>query len=75
VPVPTTALAENLGLVGADLLSQLTQRRLARGFARINAALWHLPLRQPRRHPDAVADEHETVAAEQHDANPRAVGC
>jgi hypothetical protein len=54
---PAAALGEDIGSVGADLFSQLTQRRLARGFARVNAALWHLPLRQPRRHPDAVTNE------------------
>jgi len=46
---------------------------LAGGFAGINAALRHLPLRQPRRHPDAVTNEGQAVAAEQHDANPRTV--
>jgi hypothetical protein len=70
---PGTALSQDVGAASADLPSQLTQRRLARGFTPIDAALWHLPLRHARWHTDPVADEHETVATEQHDPNPRTV--
>jgi hypothetical protein len=70
---PATAFPKDIGSVGADLRLQLTQRRPARGFASIDAALRHLPLRQPRRHADAVANEDSAVATEQHDANPRTV--
>src|SRR6516165_11405988 len=70
---PAAALGKDIGSIGTDLLSQLTQRCLDRSFADIAAALWHLPLRQPRRHPNAVANENQAVVVEQHDPNPRAV--
>jgi len=61
---PATASSKDIGSTGTDLLSQLTQRRLARSFAGIDAALRHLPFRQPRRHPNAVTDKGEVVAVE-----------
>ena len=67
---PAPAPRKDIGSVGADLLLQLTQRRPARGFAGVDAALRHLPLRQPSRHADATTDEHEIIAAEQHDPHP-----
>ena len=41
--------------------------------SRCDAALRHLPPGQPRRHADAVTDEGQTIAAEQHDPNTRTV--
>ena len=70
---PATAFPKDIGPVGPDLLSQLAQRRLDRSFSNIDAALRHLPLRQPRRHPNAVTDKGEVVAVEQHDPNAPAV--
>src|SRR6516162_8864947 len=72
---PAPAFPKDIGSVSADLLAQLTQRRLARSFASIDAALRHLPFRQPGRHPDTVADERETVSVEEHDPNPQTVTC
>ena len=63
---PASALGKDHGSTSADLLFQLTQDRLARGFANIDAALRHLPLRQPRRHADTAADKGQAVAVEQH---------
>ena len=70
---PASALGKDHGSTSADLLFQLTQDRLAPGFANIDAALRHLPLRQPRRHADTAADEGQAVAVEQHDPYPRTV--
>ena len=73
VIIPATAPGEDIGSAGADLLPQLAQRRLARGFTRINAALRHLPLRQPGWHAETAADEDEIVTTERHDPDPRTV--
>jgi hypothetical protein len=54
---PAAAFGKDVGSTGADLLSQLTQCRLTWSFVSIDAALRHLPPRQPRRHADAVIDE------------------
>ena len=67
---PAAALRKEIGLAGPDLLSELSQRCLARSFSRIDAALRHLPPRESLRHPNPVADEHEAVGAEQHDPDP-----
>ena len=61
---PAARLSQDLGLVGADLFLQLAERGLARGFARIDAALRHLPGGKACRHVDAAPDESQTGRVE-----------
>jgi ribokinase len=74
VMVPEAALGEYFGLVGADLLGELAQRRLARRLAGVDAALRHLPGGEAGRHIDAPPHKDETGRIDQHDADPRPVG-
>src|SRR5258708_1531459 len=68
---PLRAFREELGLVGADLLLELAQRRRARCLAAVDAALRHLPV--VAGHVDAAADEDAVLRVEQHDADAGAV--
>jgi hypothetical protein len=43
VTSPALALAEKLDAVGVKRFSQFAQHGLARAFATIDVALWHLP--------------------------------
>ena len=54
---PARGFGEDFGLVGADLLVQFAQRRLARRLAGVDPALRHLPGRKPGRHVDAAPDK------------------
>src|SRR5882724_3646144 len=67
---PATARGKDIGSASADLPPQLTQRCLARGFIRINAALRHLPLRHARWHANSASDEGQAFAIEQHYSDP-----
>ena len=58
---PTPAFADDLGLGGTDLFLQFSQSRLARGLARVDPALRHLPCRHCR-HVAAAGDEHLSAA-------------
>src|SRR5579862_217366 len=73
VAVQDPALADDLGLVGADFFAQLAQSRLARRLAGVDPALRHLPGGQPRRHVDAAAGKDAAVAVDQDDADPGTV--
>src|SRR6266849_2782087 len=68
---PLRAFGEELGLVGADLLLELAQRRGARRLAAVDAALRHLPI--VAGHVDAAADEDAVPRVEQQDADAGAV--
>ncbi len=72
--MPAGGFGEDFGLVGAGLFVQLAQRRLARGFAGVDAALRHLPRRQPGRHVNAPADEDIARRVQQHDPDRRPIG-
>jgi hypothetical protein len=73
VTVQDLALGDDLGFAGADFLAELAPRRLARRLAGVDAALRHLPCRQPRRHVDAAAGENQPRAVDQDDADPGSV--
>ena len=69
---PFVEFAEELGIVGADFLLQFAERGLERRFALVDPALRHLPAFD--RLVDALADEHQSFAVEQHHAHARPVG-
>jgi hypothetical protein len=64
---PFAEFAEELGIVRADFFLQLAERGLERRFAFVDAALRHLPAFD--RLVDALADEHQPLAIEQHHAD------
>jgi hypothetical protein len=68
---PARAFRQDLRLVGAGFFFELAQRRLARTFALVDAALRHLPV--VAGGVDAPADEHQVAAVEQHDAHSGAI--
>src|SRR5260370_27847253 len=67
---PLRAFPQELGLVGADLLLELAQRRGARALAAADAALPHLPVFAG--HVRAAADEDAGLPRQPPDRHPRA---
>jgi hypothetical protein len=68
---PVATLCDNLGIVGSDLLLQLTESSLFRSLTVINAALWHLP--SLSWYVIAPRDENLGSRVDEHDSHTAAV--
>src|SRR3954447_2192099 len=72
VTKPLLIGAQELHVTRADFLFEFAASGFLRRFAAVNAALWHLP--SLHRLVDALPDENQAFAVEQHDTHAGTIG-